>query len=107
MLTPVESLLMEAAPVDDLSDLNGKVLVKGVASAAGTVVLVSDYSTQPKTARVSVGAVTVPMTVTDLATGQIVGNVTPDNTVFTVTLDKERVRLFHVAPRTGGVAVAP
>lgn len=98
MLMPVESLLMEADPVNDLRDLDGKVLVKGVASAAGKVMLVSDYSSQPKTARVSVGLVTVPMTVTDLATGQKVGSVTPDNPVFTVTLDKERVRLFHIAP---------
>ena len=99
-LTPVESILMEAAPIESLRDVNGQTFVKGVASEQGAVVLVSDYSTLPKTARVRYDGLKGSMSVTDLASGKGLGTITPDSPEFTVELTDDRARLFQLQQKT-------
>ncbi|MDD4060196.1 MAG: hypothetical protein PHW08_05770 [Kiritimatiellae bacterium] len=99
-LTPVESILMEAAPIESLRDVNGQTFVKGVASEQGAAVLVSDYSTLPKTARVRYDGLKGSMSVTDLASGKSLGTITPDSPEFTVELTDDRARLFQLQQKT-------
>lgn len=99
-IAPVEDVLFDGAsvPPDKLRDRRGEVFVKGIATADDAVVLVSEYSERPRQADVEYG-VAAPSTVVDLATGEVVATLTPQQTSFTVDLAEDRARLFHIFKR--------
>lgn len=94
MLSPYEELLLTARP-DDTQVQADTAMARCLASPHGKIVLISEYSDRPLTVRVKVqGSDTA--TVRDLHTGEIAGKLTPEIREFTIKLDQERAKLFHI-----------
>ena len=102
ILLPVEDIIFEGTPISEvkLTDINGNTFVKGVESGKGAVILISEYSFQPKEAKIKYN-VKEDVKVIDLSTFKQVGELTPLEPVFTVTLDKERAKLFFIGKTLG------
>lgn len=92
-ILPVEDLLVSGKPASDFTALDGRVFVKGIRSKKGTVVLVSEYSNEPKQDRIKC-PVTRPTNVYSLPDMQLLQNITPANPVFDVHLGVERAKLL-------------
>ena len=94
---PVESIIAKGKPIEEgrIRDLNDTTFVKGIQCEEGAVILVSDYSTQPKEARIEY-KVGRPSEVVDLSTGESIARVSPSNAIFEVKLGKDRAKLIQV-----------
>lgn len=102
---PVEDVIFEGTPIPEgkLTDINRSVFVKGVQCEKGAVVLVSEYSFQPKEAKIRYET-KEKLKVIDLSTYRQIGELTPDEPVFSVNLDEDRARLFFIGKNAPGVS---
>ena len=95
LILPAEEIFANGAATDQAKSVDGKLLVKAVASPKGTVILCSEYSFTSKEGRVKVD-LKKEADVVDLENGKIIGRLTPVNNTFPVKLDSNRARLFFV-----------
>lgn len=94
----IEDIVMEGTPSEKavLADAPAPgVRVRCVQSDKGTVVMVSEYS--DKALHLKVRYETAKkVKVIDVDTGAAIADISPENPVFTVSLDKERARIFKI-----------
>lgn len=94
----VEDIVVDGKRTGFLTTDTPEVRAHGVALADRAVVAVSEYiDLQPVTAKVSY-PVKKPSMVTDVETGETLGEISPGQPEFPVTLDKSRCRLLLIQP---------
>lgn len=95
----VEDIVVDGKRTGPLTTDTPKVRAHGVALADRAVVAVSEYiDLKPVTAKVSC-PVKKPSMVTDAETGEALGEISPGQPEFPVTLDKSRCRLLLIQPQ--------
>lgn len=93
-LQPCEDIIFNGRPDDSLLQADNA-MVKCVNSPRGAWVLVSEYSKNPQNVTVKVKSA-LQGKVTDLASGQTIAVIDGNNRNFTVTLDKQRAKIFSI-----------
>lgn len=95
----VEDIVVDGKRIGYLTTDNPSVRAHGVVLDDRAVVAVSEYiDLKPVTAKVSY-AVKKPSQVIDTETGETLGEISPEQPEFSVTLDKSRCRLLLIQPR--------
>jgi len=100
-ITPLEDFFLKAKRTDRVEDIANQTFVKGLECQGNIVLLVSEYSARPRTARVKVRIKKVA-NVIDMANGKTIAHLTPGENIFEVKLkgdpliDGRRARMFFV-----------
>jgi len=100
-ITPLEDFFLKAKRTGRVKDVANKTFVKGLEYQGDIVLLVSEYSARPRTAKVEV-KIEKPADVIDMANGKTVAHLTPEKNIFEVKLegdpliDGQRARMFFV-----------
>lgn len=97
MLSPYEEIILTGTPSDNIKAISGNAFAKRLESPNGSLVLISEYSKDKISAKISC-PVKNSSQVIDLTTGKEVAIISVEKPVFNIELDNERAHLFLIKP---------
>ena len=97
MLQPYEELILQGQISSQIKPEKGTVFTHRIENKSQSLVFVSEYSDTKLTDTIEC-PVKTPSKVIDLQTNQVIAKISPQNSSFPVTLDKNRALVFFVGP---------
>ncbi|MBO4630973.1 MAG: hypothetical protein J5858_03530 [Lentisphaeria bacterium] len=95
MLGPYEKIILNGQVNENVRVVSGNALARRLTFGEGNLILVSEYSRRSLKVELEC-PVTVHSRVIDLAAGEQIAEISPDNSRFTMVLDKERAVMLYV-----------